>query len=72
MSLARTGDGVPVRYGIVALVVVLAVGAYAVLIGQSLLMLWTVLAIAVAGLSLFVVFLFYRLVVAVERIAYGP
>lgn len=72
MSTARTAEEIPVRYGIAAFVIFLGTAAYALVIGQSFLWLWTVLAVAALGFSLFVVYLFYRLVVAVERIAYGP
>ncbi len=50
----------------------LVILVYAVLIGQSFLWLWTVLTVATLGFFVSPVYLFYRLVVAVERIAYGP
>ncbi|MFC4988420.1 MULTISPECIES: hypothetical protein [Saliphagus] len=72
MSAARSEEGIPPRYGIGTFLVVLVALACAVLVGQSFLRLRTVLAVAALGLLSVVVSLFYRLVVAVERIAYEP
>lgn len=68
-STARIRNVVPVPYGIALAAVLLVTLAYAVLLRQIELWLWGVVAVASLALLSFVVYLFYRLVLAVERIA---
>ncbi|XVH31890.1 hypothetical protein ACNS7O_01545 [Haloferacaceae archaeon DSL9] len=70
MSIADARDGVPAPYRIALLAVLLVSFAYAVFVlGQVLVWVWAVLAATSVGVSLFAVYLFYRLVLAIERIA---
>ena len=70
MSTARFREAVPAQYGIVALTVLIVSVFYAFLMGDLLLWAQMVLATVSLGISLFVVYLFYRLVLAIERISY--
>lgn len=68
-STARIRNVVPAPYGIALAAGLLVTLAYVVLLRQIDLWLWGVVAVASLGLLSFVVYLFYRLVLAVERIA---
>jgi hypothetical protein len=70
MSTLQKQRRIPARYGAVLVTVLLASLAYAVLTAHILLWVWGVAAVISLGLSVFGVYLFYRLVLAVERIAY--
>lgn len=72
MSTASIAEGVPVRQAAVLLVVLLLVSlGYSIVVMQSFAIWVTAWGTVVSvGLGLFVVYLFYRLVLAVETIAY--
>ena len=69
MSTAQLRVDLPLQYKLVVLALLLVTFAYAVLTAQILLWLLGLLTAASIGLFLFVIFLFYRLVVAVEQLA---
>ncbi|MFC4438750.1 MULTISPECIES: hypothetical protein [Natrialbaceae] len=71
MSIAQIRWTVPRSYAILLGAALTASFAYAVFVRQLLLWLFGVVALATFVLSVCVVYLFYRLVVAVERIANG-
>ncbi|WP_312907678.1 hypothetical protein [Natronosalvus caseinilyticus] len=69
MSFVHNRRRIPARYGIVLGAIVLGSFAYAVITAKILLWVWGLFAVLSVGISVFVVYLFYRLVRAVERIA---
>ncbi|USZ72296.1 hypothetical protein [Natronosalvus halobius] len=70
MSSIHNQRRIPARYGIVLGAILFISFAYAIITAQILLWVWGLVALFSLGLSVFVVYLFYRLVRAVERIAY--
>ena len=69
MSTASMREGVSLP-ALLGLLVVLALGlVYALVMGHPFAWVMVVLAVAVLALATFLIYLFYRLVVAVERIA---
>lgn len=70
MSTAYIQERVPVGYGVTLIAVLLVSLVYAVFTKQIGVWIWGVVAIVSLGLSFVGIYLFYRLVRAVERIAY--
>ncbi|WP_247002683.1 hypothetical protein [Halosolutus gelatinilyticus] len=70
MSTSQISDRFSTHHVIALLVVLLASFAYSVLLARILLWVWAVVTVFSIMLSLFVVYLFYRLVLAVERMSY--
>lgn len=70
MATSQIQGRVPKQYGVGLLAVLLVTLAYAVLVMQVEAWFWGVAALASLGLVVFAIYLFYRLVLAVERIAY--
>lgn len=70
MATGQIQDNVPVRYGVALIAVLLVSFVYAFFLAQIAVWLWGVVALVSLGLTLFLIYLFYRLVLAVEYIAY--
>ncbi len=70
MSSAPVTDRIPVRYGIVLLAALLVSFVYALLVANLLRWAWAVGAAVSLSLALFLCYLLYRAVLAIERISY--
>ena len=70
MSSVHIRERVPAPYSIAIVAILLISFVYAVIAAQVFLWIWGVIALISLGVSLFVLYLFYRLVLAVEQIAY--
>lgn len=70
MDTARFPNRIPIQYIAALLVISFVSLVYAVLIGQSGAWVWGLVALISLGMTVFVIYLLYRLVLAVERIAY--
>ena len=69
MSAGRPQQWIPVRYTVWFGLLLAASFAYAVIVRQLLLWLFGVAVLTLLALSAALVYLFYRLVIAVERLA---
>lgn len=69
MSVSRPQQWIPTTYAVPLVTLLAASFAYAVVVRQLLLWLFGVVALSTLALSAALVYLFYRLVIAVERIA---
>ncbi len=70
MSSVHIRERVLARYSIAIVAILLISFVYAVIAAQVFLWIWGVVALISLGVSLFVLYLFYRLVLAIEQIAY--
>ncbi len=70
MEAAQFPNRIPTQYLAALLAILLLSLVYAVAIGQIGAWIWGLMALVSLGVTVFVIYLFYRLVLAVERIAY--
>lgn len=70
METDQFQNRIPTQYLAALLAILLVSLVYAVVIGQIGAWVWGLMALVSLGVTVFVIYLLYRLVLAVERIAY--